>query len=32
VGDGTGYGVEVPVALQKNLTEPGFVPKLTRVS
>ncbi|MFJ7043727.1 D-alanyl-D-alanine carboxypeptidase [Streptomyces sp. NPDC101112] len=32
VGDGTGYGVEVPVALQKDLTEPGFVPKLTRVS
>ncbi|MCL6735001.1 D-alanyl-D-alanine carboxypeptidase [Streptomyces neyagawaensis] len=32
VGDGTGYGVEVPVALQKDLTEPGFVPRLTRVS
>ncbi|WP_438828954.1 D-alanyl-D-alanine carboxypeptidase [Streptomyces gottesmaniae] len=32
VGDGAGEGVEVPVALQKPLTEPGFLTKLTRVS
>ncbi|WP_338897667.1 D-alanyl-D-alanine carboxypeptidase [Streptomyces sp. TG1A-60] len=32
VGDGSGDGVEVPVALQKDLTEPGFGAKLTRVS
>ncbi|MDX3693205.1 D-alanyl-D-alanine carboxypeptidase [Streptomyces europaeiscabiei] len=31
VGDGAGDGVEVPVALQKDLTEPGFLAKLTRV-
>lgn len=32
IGDGTGDGVEVPVALQSDLTEPGFGAKLTRVS
>ncbi|MFE7843478.1 D-alanyl-D-alanine carboxypeptidase, partial [Streptomyces sp. NPDC057474] len=32
VGDGSGDGVEAPVALQKELTEPGFIAKLTRVS
>ncbi|MFF7391757.1 D-alanyl-D-alanine carboxypeptidase [Streptomyces scabiei] len=32
VGDGAGEGVEVPVALQKPLTEPDFLTKLTRVS
>ncbi|WP_149831093.1 D-alanyl-D-alanine carboxypeptidase [Streptomyces tailanensis] len=32
IGDGTGDGVEVPVALQTALTEPGFGAKLTRVS
>ncbi|MEH0525839.1 D-alanyl-D-alanine carboxypeptidase [Streptomyces stelliscabiei] len=32
VGNGTGDGVEVPVALQETLTEPGFLTKLTRVS
>ncbi|MFE7764785.1 D-alanyl-D-alanine carboxypeptidase [Streptomyces sp. NPDC057438] len=32
VGNGTGEGVEVPVALQETLTEPGFLTKLTRVS
>jgi D-alanyl-D-alanine carboxypeptidase len=31
VGDGSG-GVEVPVALQKDLTEPGFAAKLTRIA
>ncbi|TQE20573.1 D-alanyl-D-alanine carboxypeptidase [Streptomyces ipomoeae] len=32
VGDGSGEGVEVPVALQQDLTEPGFGAKVTRVS
>ncbi|UUU33197.1 D-alanyl-D-alanine carboxypeptidase [Streptomyces sp. CA-210063] len=32
VGDGSGDGVVVPVALQKDLTEPGFGTRLTRVS
>ncbi|MGW0705772.1 D-alanyl-D-alanine carboxypeptidase [Streptomyces sp. NPDC002643] len=32
IGDGSGDGVEVPIALQKALTEPGFGPRLTRVS
>ncbi|WP_416070105.1 D-alanyl-D-alanine carboxypeptidase [Streptomyces scabiei] len=32
VGNGAGDGVEVPVALQETLTEPGFLTKLTRVS
>jgi D-alanyl-D-alanine carboxypeptidase len=32
VGNGTGDGVKVPVALQETLTEPGFLTKLTRVS
>ncbi|UUU22891.1 D-alanyl-D-alanine carboxypeptidase [Streptomyces sp. DSM 40750] len=32
VGDGSGDGVQVPVALQKDLTEPGFGTRLTRVS
>ncbi|WJV48101.1 D-alanyl-D-alanine carboxypeptidase [Streptomyces flavofungini] len=33
VGDGTTSGaVKVPVALQKDLSEPGFTAKLTRVS
>ncbi|MDX3613127.1 D-alanyl-D-alanine carboxypeptidase [Streptomyces europaeiscabiei] len=31
VGDGAGDGVEVPVALHRNLTEPDFLTKLTRV-
>ncbi|MFG2128738.1 D-alanyl-D-alanine carboxypeptidase [Streptomyces sp. NPDC048751] len=31
VGDGTGDAVKVPVALQKDLAEPGFTDKLTRV-
>ncbi|MGX1671487.1 D-alanyl-D-alanine carboxypeptidase [Streptomyces sp. NPDC055400] len=31
VGDGSGGAVTVPVALQKDLTEPGFGEKLTRV-
>ncbi|WP_306323008.1 MULTISPECIES: D-alanyl-D-alanine carboxypeptidase [unclassified Streptomyces] len=31
VGDGEGGAVEVPVALQKDLAEPGFGAKLTRV-
>ncbi|MGW1943165.1 D-alanyl-D-alanine carboxypeptidase [Streptomyces sp. NPDC001940] len=31
VGDGSGGAVTVPVALQKDLTEPGFGQKLTRV-
>ncbi|MFI9616958.1 D-alanyl-D-alanine carboxypeptidase [Streptomyces sp. NPDC052023] len=32
VGDGSGGAVEVPVALQSDLTEPAFTDKLTRVS
>ncbi|MFE7074482.1 D-alanyl-D-alanine carboxypeptidase [Streptomyces sp. NPDC057620] len=32
VGDGTGDAVEVPVALQSDLSEPGFGAKLTRVA
>lgn len=32
VGDGTGSAVKVPVSLQRNLEEPGFTDKLTRVS
>ncbi|WP_327729199.1 D-alanyl-D-alanine carboxypeptidase [Streptomyces sp. NBC_00487] len=32
IGDGSGEGVEVPVALRDDLTEPGFTSKLTRVS
>ncbi|MEU0411153.1 D-alanyl-D-alanine carboxypeptidase [Streptomyces griseorubiginosus] len=32
VGDGDGGAVTVPVTLQKDLTEPGFAAKLTRVS
>ena len=32
VGDGSGSAVKVPVALQKELLEPGFADKLTRVS
>jgi len=31
VGDGTSGAVKVPVALQKDLTEPGFTAKLTRL-
>ncbi len=31
VGDGSGSAVEVPVQLQKDLVEPGFDKKLTRV-
>ncbi|KUN70336.1 D-alanyl-D-alanine carboxypeptidase [Streptomyces canus] len=31
VGDGEGGAVKVPVTLQKDLTEPGFSDKLTRV-
>ncbi|MET8246169.1 D-alanyl-D-alanine carboxypeptidase, partial [Streptomyces sp. NPDC005202] len=31
VGDGIGGAVRVPVALQKDLTEPGFTNKLTRL-
>ncbi|WP_328748168.1 D-alanyl-D-alanine carboxypeptidase [Streptomyces sp. NBC_00285] len=31
VGDGDGGAVEVPVTLQKDLAEPGFADKLTRV-
>ncbi|MEU5773902.1 D-alanyl-D-alanine carboxypeptidase [Streptomyces venezuelae] len=31
VGDGKGDAVEVPVALQKDLAEPGFGAKLTRI-
>ncbi|WP_309500581.1 serine hydrolase [Streptomyces shenzhenensis] len=31
VGDGSGSAVRVPVALQKDLTEPGFTSKLTRL-
>ncbi|MGW0755482.1 D-alanyl-D-alanine carboxypeptidase [Streptomyces sp. NPDC002814] len=32
VGDGSGGAVEVPVALQTDLGEPGFTDKLTRVA
>ncbi|MEU9454782.1 D-alanyl-D-alanine carboxypeptidase [Streptomyces sp. NPDC048277] len=31
VGDGSGSAVQIPVALQKDLTEPGFSGKLTRL-
>ncbi|MFF9406558.1 D-alanyl-D-alanine carboxypeptidase [Streptomyces anandii] len=31
VGDGAAGAVQVPVALQKDLTEPGFTDKLTRI-
>ncbi|MFH8339986.1 D-alanyl-D-alanine carboxypeptidase [Streptomyces sp. AM6-12] len=31
VGDGTTAGVQVPVALQRDLAEPGFGAKLTRI-
>jgi D-alanyl-D-alanine carboxypeptidase len=31
VGDGSGSAVGVPVALQKDLAEPGFTDKLTRI-
>ncbi|MEU5795805.1 D-alanyl-D-alanine carboxypeptidase [Streptomyces sp. NPDC047813] len=31
VGDGTTAGVKVPVALQRDLAEPGFGAKLTRI-
>ncbi|MFF9816539.1 D-alanyl-D-alanine carboxypeptidase [Streptomyces sp. NPDC014006] len=31
VGDGSSEAVKVPVALQKDLTEPGFAAKLTRL-
>ncbi|MFD4846884.1 serine hydrolase [Streptomyces sp. NPDC058425] len=32
VGDGSGRAVKVPVALQRELTEPGFTDKLTRIA
>ncbi|MGW4023206.1 D-alanyl-D-alanine carboxypeptidase [Streptomyces sp. NPDC005009] len=32
VGDGSGGTVKVPVALQEDLVEPGFMDKLTRLS
>ncbi|MFE2132366.1 serine hydrolase [Streptomyces sp. NPDC059466] len=32
VGDGSSRAVQIPVALQKDLAEPGFGAKLTRVS
>ncbi|MFI6248575.1 serine hydrolase [Streptomyces sp. NPDC051016] len=32
VGDGSGSAVQVPVALQKDLTEPGFSSRLTRIA
>ncbi|MFF9626205.1 D-alanyl-D-alanine carboxypeptidase [Streptomyces griseosporeus] len=32
VGDGTSGAVKVPVALQKDLAEPGYPQKLTRIS
>jgi D-alanyl-D-alanine carboxypeptidase len=32
VGDGSGGAVEVPVALQSDLAEPGFADRLTRVA
>jgi D-alanyl-D-alanine carboxypeptidase (penicillin-binding protein 5/6) len=31
VGDGSSHAVKVPVALQKDLAEPGFTDKLTRL-
>ncbi|MEV6835399.1 D-alanyl-D-alanine carboxypeptidase [Streptomyces sp. NPDC051133] len=31
VGDGSAGAVQVPVALEKDLTEPGFTAKLTRI-
>ncbi|MFF4900913.1 serine hydrolase [Streptomyces sp. NPDC001068] len=31
VGDGSGSAVQVPVALQKDLAEPGFTSRLTRI-
>jgi serine-type D-Ala-D-Ala carboxypeptidase (penicillin-binding protein 5/6) len=31
VGDGTSGAVKVPVALQKDLTEPGYAAKLKRI-
>ncbi|MDO0914101.1 D-alanyl-D-alanine carboxypeptidase [Streptomyces sp. DT2A-34] len=31
VGDGTSGAVKIPVALQRDLTEPGFTDKLTRL-
>ncbi|MFF5147508.1 serine hydrolase, partial [Streptomyces sp. NPDC013157] len=31
VGDGSGSAVQVPVALEKDLAEPGFASKLTRL-
>ncbi|WP_079178789.1 serine hydrolase [Streptomyces humi] len=31
VGDGSGSAVQVPVALQKDLAEPGFASRLTRL-
>ncbi|WP_260328202.1 D-alanyl-D-alanine carboxypeptidase [Streptomyces sp. Ag109_O5-1] len=31
VGDGSGSAVRIPVALQKDLAEPGFTSKLTRL-
>ncbi len=31
VGDGSGSAVQIPVALQKDLAEPGFTSKLTRL-
>ncbi|MCG7210606.1 D-alanyl-D-alanine carboxypeptidase [Streptomyces arenae] len=31
VGDGSGSAVQVPVALQKDLAEPGFTSRLTRL-
>ncbi|MEU2339090.1 D-alanyl-D-alanine carboxypeptidase [Streptomyces sp. NPDC013172] len=31
VGDGSGSAVQVPVALEKDLAEPGFAAKLTRL-
>ncbi|GGX89762.1 hypothetical protein GCM10010510_38780 [Streptomyces anandii JCM 4720] len=31
VGDGAAGAVQVPVALRKDLTEPGFTDKLTRI-
>ena len=32
VGDGTSGAVKVPVALQKELTEPGYAAKLKRIT
>jgi D-alanyl-D-alanine carboxypeptidase len=32
VGDGSGGAVEVPVALQQDLSEPGFTARLTRIA